>query len=601
MSDFEKASAIRSEVVGCSPVEEALRKSREELEARVRKRTLELTRANKELRDDAERLSAIIATQHDIATAGHDFMTVMRLIAERTQKLTRASGAAIELIEGDELVYRVGTGTAARHVGLRLAIASSLSGRCMRLNQVLRCDDTETDTQVDRQACRKIGLRSMVVVPLLHNGKAVGVLKVLSTKPGAFAEHDAAALQLMAGLIGAAMSNAAEFESRQALLAERTSAIAALESRACQQNAIAQLSQHALEGCDLTTLLADAVALIRQLLKVEYCSVLELLPDGKALLLRTGAGWKEECLDHARFVAGWESPAGFTLLSGAPVVFEDLGIETRFRVPQLLLNHGVVSGVTVVIHGRCKPYGVLGGYTTEKRKFTNDDVHFLQSVANVLAAAIDRRKLEEELLAISSREQQRIGQDLHDDLCQQLAGIEFRNSVLVLQLAEQGNAKDEAEGIGELIRSATRKARLLAKGLSPVQLETNGLMSALEELTSNASKLFNITCRFECSRPVLVADNAVATHLYRIVQEAITNAVKHGHAQSIVVSMSGTPDQLTLRITNNGIEFPPDANAKGGLGLRIMEYRAEMIGATLKIGSTKNSSTTVECTLRMDR
>src|SRR6516164_10715563 len=116
MSEFEKASGIRSEVVGCSPVEEALRKSREELEARVRKRTLELTRANKALRDDAERLSAIIATQHDIATAGHDFMTVMRLIAERTQKLTRASGAVIELAELDELVYRVATGTASRHV-----------------------------------------------------------------------------------------------------------------------------------------------------------------------------------------------------------------------------------------------------------------------------------------------------------------------------------------------------------------------------------------------------------------------------------------------------------------------------------------------------
>src|SRR6516162_9012718 len=228
LARLETASATARRSSGRRRAQEGLRRS---------KRAAASSRAHEALQDDAERLSAIIATQHDIATAGHDFMAVMRLIAERTQKLTRASGAAIELIEGDELVYRVGTGTAARHVGLRLAIASSLSGRCMRLNQVLRCDDTETDTQVDRQACRKIGLRSMVVVPLLHNGKAVGVLKVLSTKPGAFAEHDAAALQLMAGLIGAAMSNAAEFESRQALLAERTSAIAALESRACQQNA----------------------------------------------------------------------------------------------------------------------------------------------------------------------------------------------------------------------------------------------------------------------------------------------------------------------------------------------------------------------------
>jgi signal transduction histidine kinase len=600
IAELETASIAASEIIGPRR-EEALRKSAEELEIRVRERTVELTRANKELRDDAERLSAIIATQHDIVTAGHDFMTVMRLIAERAQKLTRASGAAIELIERDELVYRVGNGIASRHVGLRLAIASSLSGQCMRLNEILRCDDTETDPRVDREACRKVGLRSMIVVPLHHNGRAVGVLKVLSTGPSAFAERDARALQLMAGLIGAAMSNAAEFESRQALLAERTSAVAALEIRARQQNAIAQLSQHALEGCDLATLLEDAVALIPQILEVEYCSVLELLPDGKALLLRAGAGWKEGSVGHAKLIAGRESPAGFTLLSSSPVILEDLGTETRFRGPQLLLNHGVASGVTVVIHGRCKPYGVLGAYTTKQRKFTSDDVHILQSVSSVLAAAIDRRKLEEELLAISGREQQRIGQDLHDGLCQQLVGIEFRNSVLARQLAKEEAAKTEAERIGELIRDATRQARLLAQGLSPVQLEANGLMSALEELTSNASKLFNITCRFECPRPVLVADNTVATHLYRIVQEAITNAVKHGHAKSIIVSLSSSADESTLKITNNGAEFPAGANAKGGLGLRIMEYRADMIGATLKISSAKGKGTTVACTFKMNR
>lgn len=579
----------------------ALSKPREELEARVRKRTAELTRANEALRQDAGRLSAIIATQHDIVTAGHNFIDVMTLIAERTQKLTRAAGAAIELIERDELVYRIGTGTASRHVGLRLAIASSLSGQCMRLNEVLRCDDTESDPRVNREACRKIGLRSMVVVPLYHNGGPVGVLKVLSTKPNVFSERDARALQLMAGLIGAALSNAAEFESRQELLAERTSAVAALETRARQQNAIAQLSQHALEGCGLAALLEDTVAQIPQILEVEYCSVLELRPDGKTLFLRAGAGWKEGCVGHAKLVAGRESPAGFTLSSSSSLIIEDLRTETRFRRPRLLLDHGVVSAVAVIIHGRSKPYGVLGAYTIKRRKFTNDDVHVLQSIANVLAAVIDRRQLEEELLAISGREEQRIGQDLHDGVCQQLAGIEFRNSVLVQQLAKDEEARAEAILIGELIRDANRQARFLAKGLSPVQLDANGLMSALEELTSNASKLFNISCRFECPRLVLVGDNAVATHLYRIAQEAITNAVKHGQAKRVVVSLIDSVGLLRLRIRNDGAEFLAGASAKGGLGLRIMQCRAEMIGATLKIVSANGKGTTVGCTLKINR
>jgi signal transduction histidine kinase len=579
----------------------ALRKSREELEAGVQKRTAELTRANEALRQDAEGLSAIIATQHDIATAGHNFMAVMTLIAERAQKLTRARGAAIELIERDELVYRVGTGTASRHVGLRLAIASSLSGKCMRLNEVLRCDDTESDPRVNREACRKIGLRSMVVVPLYHNGDAVGVLKVLSTEANAFSDRDARALQLMAGLIGAAMSNAAESESRQELLAERTRALAALETRARQQHAIAQLSQHALEGRGLTALLEDAVAEIPRILEVEYCSVLELLPDSKSLFLRAGTGWKEGCVGHAKLVAGRESPAGFTLYSSSPVIIDDLRTETRFRRPRLLLDHGVVSAVAVVIHGRAKPYGVFGAYTIKRRKFTNDDVHFLQTIANVLAAVIDRRQLEEELLAICGREEQRIGQDLHDGVCQLLAGIEFRNSALVQRLAKDDEAKAEAMLIGELIRDATRQVRFLAKGLSPVQLDANGLMSALEELTSNASKLFNISCRFECPRPVLVGDNTVATHLYRIAQEAITNAVKHSQARCIVVSLSESGGQLTLRIWNAGAGFLAGAKAKSGLGLQIMQYRAEMIGATLKIVSANGEGTTVACTFKVNR
>jgi two-component system, LuxR family, sensor kinase FixL len=259
----------------------------------------------------------------------------------------------------------------------------------------------------------------------------------------------------------------------------------------------------------------------------------------------------------------------------------------------------VVSAATVIIHGRSKPYGVLGAYTVKRRKFTNDDVHFIQSVANVLAAVIDRRQLEEELLAISGREQQRIGQDLHDGLCQQLVGIEFRNSVLVEQLANE-EARTEATMIGELIRNATRQARLLAKGLSPVQLDAAGLMSALHELTSNASKLFNVCCRFECPQPVLVADNTVATHLYRIVQEAISNAVKHGQAKFIIVTLTCFADQLMLRIWNNGVAFPECPNAKGGLGLRIMQYRAQMIGATLKISSTIDKGATVECKFKVN-
>jgi two-component system CheB/CheR fusion protein len=123
-------------------------------------------------------------------------------------------------------------------------------------------------------------------------------------------------------------------------------------------------------------------------------------------------------------------------------------------------------------------------------------------------------------------------------------------------------------------------------------------MSALKELTENASKLFNKSCQFECPRPVSIQDNVVATHLYRIAQEAISNAERHGRANKIVVALSRTDKETTLRITDDGTGLPPTTARSDGMGLRIMKYRAEMIGASLTIGVAKNGGTSLVCTLR---
>ena len=395
-----------------------------------------------------------------------------------------------------------------------------------------------------------------------------------------------------------------ELETRVAertaeLSTERTNTVVALETRARQQAALAGLSQRALEGAVLATLLDDAVRLVPAILGCEFCKVMELLPTGKALLLRAGIGWKKGSAGSVQVATGRKSQEGFTLLSDAPVIVEDLRTEKRFRSPPLLFDRHVVSGLSVIIHGRRQPYGVLAAHTTRRRGFTSDDVHFLQSVANLLAAAIERRELEEELLNISSNEQRRIGQDLHDGLCQHLAGVEFKTAALAKQLAHDPVKGGHAASIVELIRNGARQAWMLARGLSPVTLESHGLMSALRELTANSGKLFRITCRFDCPRPVLVPSNAVATHLYRIAQEAITNAVKHGHARSVVVSLSRTRSSATLAVADNGTGFPRDVRTVQGMGLRIMQYRADTIGATLTIERAKRKGTNVLCQFKL--
>ncbi len=379
-------------------------------------------------------------------------------------------------------------------------------------------------------------------------------------------------------------------------VSERSRAEAATAMRTQQQEALADLSRHALAGRDLDRLMTDAVALVAQVLGVEFAKMLELNPAGDELILRAGVGWREGCIGVRKETAGRESQAGYTLLSRAPVVTEDMAKETRFHPAALLLEHGVVSGVSAIIHGKAEPYGVLGAHTASRRSFSADDVHFLQSIADVLAAAIERRQLEEELLATISREQRRIGQDLHDGLCQHLAGIEFRNEALARDLENDPAAREEAEKIGALLRDGTRQARMLARGLAPVELEKNGLMSALAELATNSAHLYRIACNFRCDRPVLVTNEMTATHLYRIAQEAISNAVRHARATTIAISLRSVGDEAMLTVANDGAPLPEEPGREGGMGLRIMRYRAELIGATLRLGSATEGKTELNCT-----
>jgi PAS domain S-box-containing protein len=180
-------------------------------------------------------------------------------------------------------------------------------------------------------------------------------------------------------------------------ISERKRVEKALESRLQQQAVVAQLGQRALSGIELSTLMDEVPILATQSLDVEYCKVLELLPDGKALLLRSGVGWHPELVGHATVGSETHSQAGYTLLSSQPVIVEDLRKETRFNGPPLLHEHQVISGMSVIIHGKNRPFGVLGVHTTRKQKFSQDDINFLQAVANVLAIAIERKRAEEAL------------------------------------------------------------------------------------------------------------------------------------------------------------------------------------------------------------
>ncbi|MHC4625018.1 MAG: PAS domain-containing sensor histidine kinase, partial [Planctomycetota bacterium] len=208
-----------------------------------------------------------------------------------------------------------------------------------------------------------------------------------------------------------------------------------------------------------------------------------------------------------------------------------------------------------------------------------------------------RKRLESQILNVSEREQRRIGRELHDSIGQQLTGIAFMTKVLEQKLACKSISEaHEVAEIAKLVNEATDQARGLAKGLHPVDLDADSLMSALAELAANTEHLFGIRCTFKCEQPVLVDDAETAVSLYRIAQEAVTNAVKHGKTEDIRLNLDWGHDKCHLRIANDGLDFPEEARVAGsGMGLQIMNHRAEMIGGSLDVQKGARGGTVVTC------
>ena len=174
-----------------------------------------------------------------------------------------------------------------------------------------------------------------------------------------------------------------------------------------QQAAVAELGQRALSGAPLPELLEQACRIVRDALDVDYVKVLQLLPGGAALRLVAGLGWEKGLVGTATVPTALDSQAGYTLSVAGPVIVEDLATETRFNGPELLHRHGVVSGMSVVIAGDPEPFGVLGAHTRSSRLFTDHEVAFVSTVANILAAALERRASEERLAALAVAERAR--------------------------------------------------------------------------------------------------------------------------------------------------------------------------------------------------
>lgn len=223
-----------------------------------------------------------------------------------------------------------------------------------------------------------------------------------------------------------------------------------------------------------------------------------------------------------------------------------------------------------------------------------------QSASNARIALLERtQKLEKQIIEVSEYEQQRIGRDLHDGLCQFLAAIGCAVTSLKTDLADQG-LKQLATNAGEIegfLRNSVEQARGLSHGLMPVKFGEIGLPAALQELAASTTRLVPVKCHFESDGETRAGVNGKATHLYRIAQEAIHNATKHGKARKIDIRLSSNASATSLSITDDGIGFPKNETQSEGFGISIMRYRANIMDGELTIEPRSDGGMIVSCTV----
>ena len=380
--------------------------------------------------------------------------------------------------------------------------------------------------------------------------------------------------------------------------------------------AIHKLAQQSWAGGDLWALLDKATIAVGQVLGVEYCGVQELLAGGRGLLLRAGVGWKVGYVGQATENAKNHSVASFTLLSPQPVIVKNLAKETRFSGSTLLREHGAVSGLSVAIASRDRPFGVLSAYSASERSFSNEEIRFLQAFSSVLALTIERKRAEESLRQLSGRllrlqdeERRRIAQELHDTTAQDLAALVMNLGAAKKSLGNLSPVARKAlsESIA-LAKRSSRKTRTLSYLLHPPMLDEFGLAPALRGFVDGFEKRSGIRVDLDVPSDVGRLPQGMETALIRIVQECLTNVHNHSSSKRAKVQLLPGSHEITLEVKDQGLGIPSKAKraiARGvsaglGIGIQGIQERVKLLGGRLKIHSSRRG-TTVRAILPVSR
>ena len=394
----------------------------------------------------------------------------------------------------------------------------------------------------------------------------------------------------------------ARVEERTAQLAH---AYAVIQDRAMQQEAVAQLGQRALAGADLAVLLGETAALVRSILKVDYCSVLELDEEGIEFTVRASAGWPSD-INDLRVPASNHSQSGFTLITGEPVIAENLLTETRFEITETLRRHHITSSVSVMIAAGEQPMGVLIAFNRSPRKFTQDNVYFLQSVANVLTAAISRQRAEESVRLASeqaekaNRAKSEFLSRMSHELRTPLNAILGFTQLLELEIS----TPSQAESIEHISRAGRHLLSLINEVLDIARVEAGRLDIHKEAipisgfLHDTVELIRPLARRNKINLSVEETGEAPDWHvlgdrqrLKQVLLNLLSNAVKYNRPQgSVTVRAAVAPNsRLRISVTDTGYGIAPEKIGRlflpfERLGAESTEIEGTGIGLALSRG-----------------
>jgi two-component sensor histidine kinase len=358
----------------------------------------------------------------------------------------------------------------------------------------------------------------------------------------------------------------------------------ALQQRIRQQAILAELGVNALQGATLDKLLNDTARLTAEGLQTGFCKILEYVPTENRFLVRAGVGWEEGVVGVATVGADLESPAGFALKTGKPVISNHLENEDRFRTPDLLSRHNIRRAMNVILQGDGKPFGVLEVDSPLENEFQEHDLAFLQGAANILGMAIERERHERNLKAALERHQFLLKEMNH----RVKNSLTIVGSVLHLQSSQANNA-DLTGHLQEAANRVTAIARahdLLYQGSDIEWLDLGKYIeSVCKDLDASVSR-----CNIHCSVDVgieIATDRAISSAL--IVNELVANACKYAYPDGsgevwVTISRIGE-NGFSISVRDEGIGFGADFEPRKGkgLGMRLVSAFAQQLGGTVQI------------------